>query len=320
MATSDPYIGRREAIGIGIEATPGTAVAPQTWLRWLDQNLQNKANVVENESALGVVDRVEDSAVSYTWAEGSIGGKITVDSMGFLLLGFFGSVSTGAAVSGVYPHTFTMDQSSLPKTLTFARSSPLASQRFAYGVVDSLEITAETDQYVQVVAAVKARAGASSSETVALTTQEEFLSKHVTLKVAANTAGLAAATKIDASRVQVVLERTSEVFNPLGSDNAPVFDRGVYEARGEFVVRMTDTQYETDFLAGTRKALSIDITSNAKGVNFVGSKVRYRELESNRDRDGIVTATVQFFFEFDTAVNTALATILKSTLATYASV
>lgn len=319
MATSSPYIGRREAVGVGIESTPGTSVAPQTWLRWLDQDFQNRANVVENESAIGVVDRVEDSAVSHTWAEGSIGGKITVDSIGFFLLGFFGTVSTGAAVSGVYPHTFTMDQSSLPKTLTIARSSPLASQRFAYAVVDSLEFTAETDQYVQFSAAVKARSGVSSTETVALTTQEEFLAKHVTLKVAANTAGLAAATKIDASRVQVTLERSSEVFNPLGSDNLPVFDRGAYEARGEFVVRMTDTQYETDFLAGTRKAMSIDITSNAKGITFTGSKVRYRELEVSRDRDNVVTATVQFFFEFDTAVNTALTTVLKSTLSGYAA-
>lgn len=319
MATSDPYIGRREAVGIGIEATPGTAVAPQTWLRWLEQSLQSRANVVENESAIGVVDRVEDSAVSYTWTEGTISGKITVDSLGFFFLGFFGSVSTGAAVSGVYPHTFTMNQSSLPKTLTFARSSPLVSQRFAYGVVDSLEITAETDQYVQVSAEVKARSGATSTETVALTTQEEFLSKHVTLKVAANTAGLAGATKIDASRVMVRLQRPSEPFNPLGSDNLPIFDRGVYEARGEFVIRLTDTQYETDFLAGTRKALSVDITSNAKGLTLTGSKTRYRELEASRDRDGIVTATVQFFFEFDTAVNTAMTAVLKSTLATYAA-
>ena len=85
MATSKQYIGRREGIGLGIEATPGTAVAPQTWLRWLDQDVQNKTDVIENESAMGVVEKVNDSEVVAKWAEGKIGGKVTEEGVGFLL-------------------------------------------------------------------------------------------------------------------------------------------------------------------------------------------------------------------------------------------
>jgi hypothetical protein len=319
MATSDPYIGRREAIGVGIEATPGTAVAPQTWVRWLDQSIQPKTNVIENESAMGVVDRVNDSEVSSRWAEGTIGGKVTVDSFGFFLLGMFGTVSTGAAdaTTGLYPHTFSTKQSSIPTALTVARSTPLGSQRFSYSVIDSLEISAEAGGWVEMSAAIKARAGTSSTETVAFTTEKEFTSKHITLKTAADIASLGAAPVVNAQSLQLTLERSSEAFNPLGTSDTPEYDRGVFEARGEFVVRLTDTQLEEDYLANTRKALSIMLDNEDEGVTFTASKARYRELERSADRDNTVTATVQFYCEFDTSTNSSIVPVLRNTRATY---
>lgn len=317
MATSDPYIGRRESIGLGIEGTPGTAVAPQTWLRWLDQSIQNKTNVIENESAMGVVDRVNDSAITSKWAEGTVGGKVTVDSIGFLLLGVFGTVSTGAASSGIYPHTFSVKQSSIPTTLTLARTGPLASERFAYATVDTLEVTAETGGYVQVSSAVKARAGVTSTETVAFTSEEEFTSKDIVLKTAADVASLGAASAVNAQSLKLSIERPSEAFNPLGTSDQPQFDRGAFEAKGEFVVRLTDTALEADYLANTKKALSITMTNGTKSLAFTASKVRYRELERSADRDSIVTATVQFYCEFDTATSKSIEAVLRNSRATY---
>lgn len=320
MATTNPYIGRREAIGLGIEATPGTPVAPQIWLRWLTQALQSRTTVVENESAMGVVDRVNDSEITAKWAEGSIGGKVTSEAIGFLLYGLFGSVSTGAATSGIYPHTFSVNPSSVPATLTVARSTPLGSMRHAYGTLDNLEITAETGGWVEVSTAIKARIGSSSTETVAIVDEKEFTSKHITLLVAANVASLSGATPVKASRISLVMERPSEPYNALGTDDAPEFDRGAFEARGEFVVRLTDTQYEEDFLANTVKALRITMANDTDSLQFTASKVRYRELEQSRDRDGIVTATIQFFCEFNPSTNSSIVPVLSNSRATYAAV
>jgi len=319
MATSDPYIGRLEAIGLGIEATPGTSVAPQTWVRWMDQDINPKTTVVENESAIGVVDRVEDSDVTAKWVEGSIGGKVTIETFGFLLLGMFGTVSTGEAVGGVYPHTFSVKQSSIPTTLTIARKTPLKSERFAYGTIDSLELSVEAGGWLMATAAVKARPGASSSESVAIASETEFTSKHITLKVAADLDGLPAASAVNAQSLKLTMKRDSEAFNPLGTSDLPQFDRGVFEASGEFVIRLTDTQYETDFLANTRKALSIALSNGDDGATFTASKVRYRELEASRDRDNIVTATVQFFCEFDVDEGSSIVPVLNNTRATYAA-
>lgn len=320
MATSDPYIGRREAIGLGIESVPGTTVVPQCWLRWLSHGLQPKTNVIENESAMGVIDRVNDSAVSAKWVEGSIGGKVTSEAIGFLLLGHFGQVSTGAAVAGIYPHTFSQKQSSKPTTLSVAHVTPLASQRYGYGTLDNLELTAEAGGWVEMSTAAKARVGEISTETVAFVDEVEFTSEHITVKVAANVAGLAGAPVAVVSRVSLTSERSSEAFNPLGTVDKPQFDRGAYEARGEFVVRLTDTQYEEDYLSNALKALRITLANGTTSLEFTAPRARYRELENSRDLDGIVTATVQFFCEFDPSTNSSLIPVLKNSRPAYAAV
>lgn len=318
MATGNPYIGRREGIGIGIEGTAGTAVAPQTFLKWLDQDIQNKTEVIENESALGVVEKINDSAVAAKWAEGTINGKVTAESVGFLLLGMFGTVSTGSATEGVYPHTFSVNQSSLPTTLTFAHVTPLKTQRYAYGVVETFELNAEMGGWVTVETAVKARAGASASDTLTIPTGEaEFTSKNITVKKASSVAGLSGATAMSLRSVKLSLSRESEKHDPLGTDDAPEFDRGSFEATGEFVIRYTDTAYEDAFLANTASAMEIKLANGSDTLTFTAGKVRFRELEKSSDLDEIVTQSVSFTCEFDETTSKAIEAVLTNERATY---
>ena len=318
MATADQQIGRREAIGLGIEGTAGTAVAPQTWLRWLDNGVQPKTNVIENESAMGVVDQINDSEVTSVWAEGTIGGKVTSHGIGFLLTGFFGSPTTGAAVSGIYPHTFVMNQSSKPApALTIARSNPLEDVQHSYGVVDTLEISAETDDWVMVSSAIKARAGEDATLTPAFIAEREFTSKHITVKLAANLGGLSGASALSARSVKLNLERPSEAHNPLGTFDKPEFDRGSFTVSGELVIRYTDTQYETDFINNAIKAMEIKLANGDDSLTFTCAQVRYRELERSSDRDEVVTQTLNIKAEYNLAAGKSVEAVLKNSRATY---
>lgn len=320
MATSDPYIGRRLGLGLGIEGTPGTAVAPQVTMRWLDNSIQSKADIIENDSAMGVVDRVNDSAIVSKYVEGKIGGKVTSKSVGYLLLGMFGTVSTGTQTGGIYPHTFSVKQSSIPTTLTLTEMGPLASARYAYATVESFELEAQAGDWVKVSSSIKARIGAAASDTPALVTEAEFTARNITVKIADTTANLAAASAVKASSIKLNTERAATAFLPLGDNNAvPAveFDSGAFEAKGELVVRLTDTQYETDFLANTRKAMSVTLVNGNESLAFTASKVRYRELEKSKDKDGIVTATIQYFCEFDTTANSSIVPVLSNGVSTY---
>ncbi|WOI85996.1 phage tail tube protein [Rhodococcus qingshengii] len=317
MATSEQYIGRRETLGLGIESEAGTGVAAQSWLRWLEQDLKPKTTVVENESAIGVVDRVEDSEVTGRQMEGKIGGKITVDTIGFILLGMWGTVASTTAVEGIVTHTFSLKQSSIPTTLSITSVTPLRTQRFAYATIESFELEAETGKYVTFSSSVKARIGVPANDTTALTTQTEFTSKHITLKLAANTAGIAGATKLKAMSLKLSAERKANDFLPLGEEDNVEFDLGAFEPKGEFVVRCTSDEYEATFLANTRQAIEIAMVNGDESLAFAASKVRFRELEYSKDKDEVVTATISFYCEFDTTTNSSLVPVLKNTVEEY---
>lgn len=317
MTVFDPYIGRREAVGFGIGSSPVTAVAPQVFMRWLENDVQPKTEIVENESAMGLVEKINDSEVVGKWVEGTLGGKITDTAIGFPLLGFFGTVSTGAMSGGKYPHTFNVSQSSIPPAMTLAKSGPAGGKRHPYLTFDSFELTAEKQGFVTFSSAVKARIGATSSETVAFTDELEFTSKNIVLKTASSTGGLAAADPIDAISLKLSLERSSEAFFPLGGDDNPKFDRGTVEAKGEFVIRYNNTDVEDDYLNNVIKAMSITLTNGTTSLAFTAGKVRFTELERSSDRDEIVTQTVSFSCQVDTTTSKLIAAVLTNGRASY---
>lgn len=319
MATSDAFIGRREAVGLGIESVQGTGVAPQVWLRWLSNDLNPTVETLENESAMGRVERVNDSEIVSTGAEGTIGGKVTSEAIGYLLLGLYGSVNS--VVDGDnYAHTFSVDQSSVPTTLSVTTQTPLQTKRHAYAVIDNLEVTAETGGWVEMSAAVRARAGEdASTETVAFLDETEFTAKHITVKMAANTAGLGAATALKARRVQVIQERSSDKFDPLGTTNESEYDRLEWEARGELVLRLTNTEYEEHLLSGTTRALSVTLSNGDASLAFTAPKVKTRELSADRSLGDIVTVTLGLYFELDSTTGTTITPVLTNQTANYAA-
>ncbi|MFI8696766.1 phage tail tube protein [Dietzia maris] len=317
MATADNQIGRMEAIGLGIESTPGVAVAPQIYVRWYDNGFQSKTNVVENESAMGVVDEISDSEVTSDWMEGAIGGKNADQAIGFLMTGFFGLPTTGAAESGVYPHTFRMGQSSVPRTLTIVRSNPLETLAYPYGTVDTLEFSSEADDWVMFSSALKARSGAPTTATPAFIDETEFTSKHISVKLAANVAGLSSAPNLKAVSAKLNLERPSEPFNPLGTGSTPEFDRGAFTVTGELVIRYTDTQYEADFLNNVAKAMEVKLQNGNRSLTFTLPQVRTRELERSGDRNEVVTQTLNLKGEYSLSAGYSVEAVLRNTRATY---
>jgi len=289
----------------------------------MEASINTKLTVEENESAIGVVDRVSDSDIVSKHVEGKLGGNVSSKSIGYLLLGMWGTVSTGSPVTGYYPHTFSVRQSSVPTTLTIARSTPLASQRFAYGTVESFDMDAQAGKYIKVSSAIKARIGATSTETPAFVGETLFTSRHITVKTAANVAGLGAASAISASSVKLSVSRGADAFVALG-DNTTIpaveFNSGAFEAKGELVVRMTDTQYETDFLANTIKAMSVSLVNGSDTLVFTAAQVRYRELEKSSDLNGVITATIQFFCEYNTTAAASITPVLTNTNTSYVGV
>ena len=257
----NPFIGRREAVGVGKETTPGTAVAPTNWLPHLSLTLDSKTTQITNDSALGRIENINDSAIVGQHAEGSLQGKVTDVSIGFLLYNLFGSVSaaTHAGETIVYDNTFTVNNSSLPPSLTFARVNPVESLRYALGEITDFELDVAAGDWAKFTASIMAKIGASAGDTAAYTTENEFTSKHTTLKVASVVGSLSGASAIDIKSVKLKITSKSDSWVPFGAIDPTSFDPQDFEVSGEFVVRYTSTTYEALGNANTRQAMSLTL-------------------------------------------------------------
>lgn len=328
MQPNDPFIGRRVSVGLGIEATPGTAVAPAAWFKHLSLDFQRRTTVIQNDSAMGRQEKYNDSAVVAKFADGKLEGKIGDITIGYLLYNIFGEVASEANVdvSGdVYDHTFDVSQDNVAPSLTVARVDPKTSRRHALAMLAELEVSFEAGGYVKISGSLQAKAGTTSSETVAFIAENEFTSKYVVVKLAANVAGLTAAAALETKSGKITMKRDVTAFIPNGADEPVAFDLGSIEFDGELVLRYLNTTQEDLWYANTIQALLLAIantdvtigTSAHPKLAYTAPRVRLNTFAMSNDLDAPIEQTVGLSGELDTVAGYMLRAVLTNLQESY---
>lgn len=305
------FIGRRISYGAAKEVTRGTAAAAAAfWLPHLEADMQDKQTKALNESALGVIDKNNDSIVTEEWAEGKIGAKVQANSFGLILLAAFGQVaSTNGTVAGTYKHTFDRANSNLSQSLTLFRKDPINDVRYVLSVLKSLEIEIVTGEYVKYTANFISRKGETTANTVAFTVDEqEFTSKYGALKLAAAAAGLNAATAVSIKSAKIKIEREAEAYYQVGSVTPAEIHNKTFDVSIEVEKRYSDNTYKNAAHNNTHQALSLALvnTDDKIGTNNDGNpsltftlpKVVVSEWELDQGLDDVVmeSFTIQGLF------------------------
>lgn len=318
------YIGRKVAVGLGKETVRGTAVAPTFFVRHLSLDFKQKGEVVQNESALGVREKFSDSEIVKEWGEGKLEGKVNDKSIGLILLGVFGSVVSAASGAG-FNHTFNVDESNTPQSLTVALKDGVTSRRFALAMIKSLEITIEAGEYVKFSADIVAKKGVDTANTVAYVTEYEFTSKDAYVKFASTTGGLAAATASAIKSAKLTIDTGVEAYYEVGNTSPAEIHAGAIELTGEVVARHSDTSYEDLYHNNTRRAMLIGMKNTAvdlgAGLNpkleFTLEQARISDWDTSNDLDSIVEQTMGIAAEFSTATGKAVSAVLTNGQASY---
>lgn len=327
MANSE-FIGRRVSVGLGIEGTYGTEVAPAAWMRQMKLDFQRNTTTVQNESAMGRTEKVNDSAVVEEWAEGKLEGKVYDLTVGYLLYNMFGSRSTATnadASGSVKDHTFTVANSSVAPTLTVSRIDPISKRRHGMGTLETLDITCTQGDWVMLSAGIKAKAGVTSTDIAAYAVENSFTSKHVSVKLASNLAGLTGATSLAISDLKLNLKRDGTLYYPFGTIDPSAINTGAWEASGEFTLRYGDGTLEANWFTNAIQALQIAIkntdvtigTSANPGLVFTAPRVRLNTFTMSDDLDKVVEQTIGFYCELDTTQAYALQAVLTNTQVSY---
>lgn len=297
-------IGRLTSIGAAKEAVRGTALAPTFWIPVRDLDFDDQLEKKSNESGYGVISQLSDADVIKQWSEGSFGGKIMDRSIGLILTALFGSSPTSVqrATSGVYDHTYAMANNNSHQSLCLAIKEANQNLRYANAVLDSFKLEAVLDDYVRYEANFVGKKGASASDTVSyLTTENEFVPKHMAITLATNLAGLPGSS-IGLRSITLEINKNAEGLQVLGSNDLDDVANKEVEVSGSMELYYNNTTQRSLVYDNSNRAMRIQMINTAldlgSGHNpelrFDLAKVNFTNYSRGYDQGDIMTETIDF--------------------------
>jgi hypothetical protein len=322
------FLGRKVAVGLGVETTPGTSVAPTTWIRLLNPDFHDMPTFIDNKSGLGRVEDSDDQALVKQMASGKLEGKITDISIGYILANIFGSWSSAlhAGETTVYDATFVTSQSSTPPALTIVKKDGVENKRYSLGTLGDCEFSAVAGDWAKFTATAMSKIGVTGTDVPAFVVENEFTSKYITVKLAANIAGLGAALAIPLVSFKLKIDRKPADFTPLGAIDPAVFDTTSWTVTGEMVLRYDAATYHDLTFANTPQALSIALvnsdttigSTSKPGLVFTAPRARLNTWSVDSSLDKVIDQTIGFKANLDLTSGYMLQAVLTNTKATYA--
>jgi len=309
MAT---IIGRREAVGVGLEATRGTGVPATHLLPKTDYNFEDKANKARSGEGFGHISgEGSQSIVASKFSEGSIEAEVGAKYFPIVLSAVFGTISSAAQASD-YKHTIALDNDNQHPSLSIHVDSDNGDLLFEHCMIDTFELMVEQDEIVKFNAGIKGKAsvGTVFDATTLLETDYKFVSRDLELKIAATTAALGAASAICVKSLQITVNKNADYDFCLGTLEPEDILNKQISIQGVITLNYDDRTYANYMLDGDTKAVGIKLTNNRQTMVSENPEfylelpvVDFSEWEAPRSNDEIIEQTINFTALFDVANN-----------------
>lgn len=320
-------IGRTGAVGIGIETTKGTKVAAAYWIPVQSYSYDDKFENIKNDSALGRIEEFNASHPIKYWSEGEYEGKIFVNSIGAELVALFGKSPASAqrASSGVYDHTFTLQNDNNHKALTVCYEDSIQEISFPFCMVDTWSLEVATDDYVKRSVSFMGKKSSSSTHVPAFTNEVEFIPSQVSFKLATNQAGLGAASPISVTAFNMEIAKNAEALYVVGSNEPNEIINKQIGVTGSVELYFENTTYRALALANTHQAMRIDMIDTTVNLGsghnpelyFDLNEVVFEEFERSWDANDPLSLTLNFEALFNMADAAMISARLTNTVTTY---
>lgn len=324
------FVGRRGALGVANEATRGTAVTPAYWIPYASISFDDKVEKARETSAFANIQDSDSAFVTQKYAEGEFEAELRDKSLGAILKAVMGSVSS-AVVGGdatVYDHTFSVLNSNQHPSLSLCYQDPNETIMFSRSMVDSFKLKVEPKGIVTYTVGFKANPsqdyGTRTTDFTSL--GYKFLHQHLSFKVAANLAGLAAASALDIIGLELEIKKNAETEDSMGTlTPTDIFNKQI-SVEGKIIVNRTDNTFKNYMKNGDYKAIEIKFTdtntignSSKTTLTIQMPRVDWYDWEQDRSLDDLVTEEIAFKGNFDAtnADNIIDSVVLRNLVTSY---
>lgn len=325
-------ISRLAQFGIAKETVRGTPEAAATYyIPWNDLSVEEKDVKVQEDQAYGVIEDAVGAQIVKQWAEASLKAPIGDKHFPLILLAALGTLNTTDDPDTdptIKDHTVTLAQTAQHQALSLFLDDPIAGQDYKHGlgVVNSLEINYELGKILSYSLGLKAKKGAIATLTPSTTTENRFLPKHLTFKLATNLAGLPGAAAMNIRSLTLKIEKNIEDDDALGSIAPIDFLNKQFSIEGTIeAIFQNETDFKTIALAGTPKAMRIDLkntdvtigTAANPQVQIDLAKVIFKEITKPYKVNEIVKQTLSFKAYYSTADTKMITALCVNAVASY---
>ncbi len=324
-------IGRLMQMGIAKETSRGTPEAAASyWIPFSEAAMDERRDFVTEDQSRGVIEGSAGERLVKKFVEASVKAPIGDRHFGLVLLAALGSVNS-AAHSGetiVYDHTFSVNESAQHQALSLFLDDPLggADYKHGLGTVKSLEIKYERGRMIDYALSLLAKTGTSATLTPSTVTENLFLPQHATFKLATNLAGLAAASATVIRSLSLKIEKNIEHDDVLGNVEPSDFLNKQFVISGELEATwQNESDFKTAFLAGTQKALRIQLQDATTTLGIASNptltidlaKVIFGELSRPISVNNVIMQRLQFKAHYSISDTKMVQAVLTNLVATY---
>lgn len=319
--------GRDISVGMAKESERGTPESAMAyWLPHRALEFEDKAVIIIDDQAYGVIEDSVAGKVVSKWAEGSITGLVRDRAIGLLLYNALGAEGTPVSTpeDDVYDHVFTVYNSHQHPSLTVAIEDPDGDKAYALCMVNTLEITAELNEFVVFSADLISKKGASTSATPAYIAENNFIPSEMSIKFATGTPQIAAATATKVKSAAITIEKELEKDDVLGSvDPDDILNKTV---RVGMVIEKTydDATFKDYYTSATPKAIELKITSGTligtssyPTLTIVLNQAYITDYSVAKGLDDIVTETLTLKATFKIADSEMIQVDLRNEVSAY---
>lgn len=309
--------GREPFVGVGIEGTPGSAVAASKYLPFVTCTIRGMQEPIVDEAAKGIRERVWGAITGPKHGEGDLEIYADVENAPYLLYAALGGISSGTASgeSAVYEHTITRKASNPPKSLTIIHNDTQDTRKYVYSVINTLEFNV-SDGLATISASILSKFPTTGTGTQAVTEERILAFKDYTVKFgsgANGTAALAAAVSASPKEIRsftLRINNNAEVQYLSGDNDAAQVSMGQLEIDGEYILFYEDTterdHYET-LLESSDPVKAMIITFSGDSIGSAETEeieiripnFHLRERATDTSIAGFITENPTFVAEYD---------------------
>ncbi len=312
------HIQRRGGVGIGLEATPGTAVTPAYWLQ-VDGNptIGDKFEFANIESARGRVEKSQGQKLMKKKGEGSV--EMILDEVACVipLAMILGSGVSASAGGGLYTHTLTIANSNTPKTGTIVLDRITDIRKFAGSVITGLELKV-SDGFAMMKMDFVSNESATGAASESYSTVTNFSFKELAARFGTDVTAANAASATPLSGIDLAIKREAEIIYQTGSNSPAKIAYKTLETSGNYSLLFEATTDRDKYLNETANALILTFTDvDGNSIKITLPKIMINNWEPSNALNDIVTQTADFMAHYDATATESVRVVVTNDVASY---